>query len=131
MHKEFPNESSFIINVPCQCDGASLTFLSVPLSPVIRAHMFPRRNVAVGQMMSVSLCRSIYLPVICLSVCPRAAGSLTLGRQACGEMGAHTAPINNEKPRQAICMGAETIHTSLFRPAHVFTLGLGLQLSPF
>lgn len=90
-------------------------FSVCPLSPVIRHHMFPHRDVAVGQMMSVSLCRSIHLPTIqpCdLSASPSTGlgGGLPLGSKRAERraLKPHPSTTKSLEAKQVICIGAET-----------------------
>lgn len=54
--------------IPTLIYSCTSIFSICGLSSVIRRHMFPHRKQAVGQMMSLSVCRSIYSLCVCVSV---------------------------------------------------------------
>lgn len=54
--------------IPTLMYSCTSIFSICGLSSVIRRHMFPHRKQAVGQMMSLSVCRSIYSLCVCVSV---------------------------------------------------------------
>ena len=64
--KHFP--VGFYSWFPTLIHSCTSIFSICRLSSVIRWHMFPHRKQAVGQMMSLSVCRSIYSLCVCVSV---------------------------------------------------------------